>query len=71
MALQKIRDREAPSDRCTHCTRCAAWDSCPGAVWISSEVLELKFDNLAVFFKDSWSNITSDFRWLRPDQWSS
>jgi hypothetical protein len=32
MALQKIQDREAPSNRCTHCTRCAAWDSCPGNV---------------------------------------
>jgi hypothetical protein len=27
-----LRDREALSNRCTHCTRCAAWDCCPGFV---------------------------------------
>jgi hypothetical protein len=29
-------------------------------------VLELEFDELAVLFKDSWSNITSDLRWIWP-----
>jgi hypothetical protein len=43
MALRKIREREAPSDRCTQCTRCATWDSGPGFVCtekvVSDEVL--------------------------------
>jgi hypothetical protein len=38
MMLQKIRDREASSDRCIHCTGCAAWDSCLG--FVCSEELE-------------------------------
>jgi hypothetical protein len=38
MALRKIWDRKAPSNRCTHCTRCAAWDFCPGFVMCSEEV---------------------------------
>jgi hypothetical protein len=59
MALRKIRDREAPSNRCTYCTRCAAYDSCPGFV-CSEEVagdevlcgfprgvLELEFDDFS------------------------
>jgi hypothetical protein len=55
-ALWKIQDREASSNRCTHYTRCAAWNSCTGFVCseevagdevrsgFPSEVLELEFD---------------------------
>jgi hypothetical protein len=32
MALRKIQDREASSNRCIRCTRCAVWDSCSGFV---------------------------------------
>jgi hypothetical protein len=63
LILQEIRDREVPSNRCTHCTRCAAWNTCAGFV-CSEEVagdevlsgfpggvLELEFDDLAVLFQ--------------------
>jgi hypothetical protein len=74
MVQQKIRGRETPSYRTIHCTGCAAWDSCPGFVcseevagnevlsrFPRKEILELEFDDLV-----SWSDITSDLKWLRP-----
>jgi hypothetical protein len=70
MALRKVRDREAPSKRCTRCTRCdAVWDSYPGFVCseevAGDEVLSgfsrkswnLNLMTWLSFFKDSWSKI--------------
>jgi hypothetical protein len=45
---------------------CVLWRSEGSAVWISSEILELELLTWLSFFKDSWSNITSDLKWLRP-----
>jgi hypothetical protein len=54
MALQKIRDREASSNQCTHCPRCAACDYLPGFVYpeevAGNEVLS-GFEDLAVLFQ--------------------
>jgi hypothetical protein len=50
MALRKIRGRKVWSNRCTQCTRCAAWDSCSGFVCSEEEVLELEFDDLVKYY---------------------
>jgi hypothetical protein len=52
MSLQKIRDQEAPSNRCTHCTRCATWDSCPGFVCFEEVVGD---EGLSGFLRKSWN----------------
>jgi hypothetical protein len=79
MALRKIRDREALSNRCTHFTRCAAWDSCPGFVRteeVAGDEVVPEYprkswnSNLMTwqsFSNDSWSKIPSDLKWLRQN----
>jgi hypothetical protein len=65
---------EAPFNRCTHWTRCAALDSCDLKKWRAKKMLSgfprnswnYNLMTWLSFFKNSWSNITSVLEWPRP-----